>query len=95
MSRYVCQCRGSQVPRFRFWQWVGWVQCVIPGFLLVFVPKCPMCIMVYAAMFTGLGMSFATASYVRVGMIVVCTASILYLVWRQYRKLHRSNSKTW
>jgi hypothetical protein len=50
--------------------------------------------MAYAAMFTGLGMSFATASYVRVGMIVVCIAAVVYLVGRQYLKLRRPHSKS-
>ena len=66
---------------------LGWARCLIPGFLLVFVPKCPLCLMAYAAMFTGLGMSFTTASYLRVAMIVVCIAAAVYLVSRRYLKL--------
>jgi len=56
---------------------------VVPGVLLVFVPKCPLCVMAYAGMFMGLGMSFAMASYVRVGMIVVCVGAVVYLVGRK------------
>jgi hypothetical protein len=55
--------------------------------MLVLVPKCPLCIMAYAAMFTGLGISFATATYLRVAMIVVSVTLPVYLVGRQYVKL--------
>ena len=66
-----------------------WVRCLVPGVLLVLVPKCPLCVMAYAAMFTGVGMSFFTASYVRVGMIVVCVGTLVYLVGREVASVNK------
>jgi hypothetical protein len=47
----------------------GWV---LPSIGLVLVPKCPMCIAAWLALGGGLGVSFATASYLRTGFIWLC-----------------------
>jgi len=53
---------------------IGWG---LPGLGLLFIPKCPLCVAAYFSMFTGLGLNFTQAKYIRYGMIILCSASVL------------------
>lgn len=62
---------------------------LIPGGLLLLMPKCPVCLAGYIALFTGIGISVPGASWIRISLIVVCVASLLLLAFRLTRKIHR------
>jgi hypothetical protein len=67
--------RGSWGGRCR--EVAAWV---LPSALLTLMPKCPACVAAYVAVWTGLGLSFTTASYLRTVLLIFCIASLLYLV---------------
>lgn len=52
----------------------------LPSALLLLVPKCPACLAAYVALWTGLGMSFAAAFWLRGTLLFLCGASLLCLV---------------
>jgi hypothetical protein len=56
------------------------VQWLLPIVTLALVPKCPMCFAAYAAMFTGVGMTVTTATYLRQIMIALCVVSLTYMI---------------
>jgi hypothetical protein len=67
--------------------WRG-IQLLIPATVLVLIPKCPICVAAYVALFTGVGISVSTARWIQVLMLVVCLGSLGYLVvsyWRRRR----------
>ncbi len=57
----------------------GWL---IPGTLLAFFPKCPLCVAGYVALATGLGISLTAATYLRWTLLVLCLASLGFMAVR-------------
>jgi hypothetical protein len=92
--RGSCCCNGgkaatsdSPAPRRRpnasigRWaiEFAGWL---IPGTLLAFFPKCPLCVAGYVALATGLGISLTAATYLRWTLLVLCLVSLAFMAAR-------------
>jgi hypothetical protein len=58
---------------------------VLPGVLLLLVPKCPVCMALYLSAVTGIGIPFATARYLRILLIAACVGALLLFAWRRWR----------
>lgn len=78
--------RTSFVRRLR--SFAGWL---VPGAVLVLIPKCPVCIIAYVAMISGIGLSISTASNLRIALIAVSSACLLYLVASLLLSLRRNH----
>jgi hypothetical protein len=68
--------RKSTRPLRRIREACAWI---LPGALLVSVPKCPACLAAYVALWTGLGLSLTAARYLRGTLLFVGVASLLFL----------------
>ena len=81
MSARSC-CRRA-VPRRVIPRTAGGTLSAI---LLVAMPKCPVCLAAYVSVATGVGIGFTTAKYLRLGLIVICVAALIWMVaplWRR------------
>lgn len=58
----------------------GWA---VQGVTIAFMPKCPACLAAYIALWTGVGLSFSMATYLRWTLMGLCAASFSYLVLRR------------
>jgi hypothetical protein len=55
---------------------VGWI---VPSVVLAAMPKCPLCLAAYVALFTGFGISLAAASFAWWFIAIGCVAVLVYL----------------
>ena len=61
----------------------GWL---VPAVLLAVLPKCPLCFVALFAAATGLGLSVVVAAYLRMALIVLCVAALLFLLIGSVRR---------
>ena len=60
---------------------------VLASAALVLVPKCPACLAVYVTLWTGLGLSLSTATYLRWVLLFLCVASLLFLIVKRLGRI--------
>ena len=66
----------------RAWRAIQWL---FPATLLVLMPKCPLCVAAYVALFTGIGITASTARSIQILMLVLCLTSLAYLAFKYWR----------
>jgi hypothetical protein len=60
----------------RYLNFIGWI---LPTAILALIPKCPVCVAGYAVIGTSVGFSLSRFAQLRLAIIVLCAASLLYL----------------
>ncbi len=77
-----CQARASGIGR----KLSKITPSVLPGVLLLLLPKCPFCLAAWLAVATGLSFSATGATWVRAGLLVVWIAGLTHVVLRRVRR---------
>jgi hypothetical protein len=74
---------GKRLPGLfrRAWRNTQWL---FPATVLALMPKCPLCVVAYFALFTGAGISVSTARWIQILMLVCCLTSLAYLAVRYF-----------
>jgi Flp pilus assembly protein TadB len=95
-TRHCCQIatRGRDNARRpasrlrRSGEIAGWI---IPSATLVLLPKCPACVAAYVALFSGVGISVASASNLWTSLLILCVATLLSLAVKRLYRLVSQN----
>ncbi len=61
----------------------GWI---VPSATLIFLPKCPICVAAYVALFSGVGISMGTASTLRTSLLALSVTALVFLTWKHLRR---------
>ena len=64
----------------------GWL---LPGILLVLMPKCPICFAAYIALVTGISIPITAAAWLRGSLIAGCIGALVWLAIRCSLYLYR------
>ncbi len=64
-------------PPSRWRRGVELARWLFPSATLVLLPKCPVCVAMYVALFSGVGISLASASVIRTSLLILCVAALL------------------
>lgn len=87
-TRHCCQtAKRDRVPKpvsgwRRGAEVAGWL---LPSATLVLLPKCPACVAMYVALFSGFGISIAGAGRLRTSLLVLCASALILLALRRLR----------
>jgi hypothetical protein len=82
-------CRKSVAPMPRRWRGGGIAGWIIPSATLILMPKCPMCVAMYVALFTGASISVAFASHIRTAIGLLCIIVLFCLTVKGQRRSER------
>lgn len=66
----------------------------LPGAILILLPKCPACLAAYVALWTGVGLSFSMAAHLRSALLILCIASLLFLIARRLGHIRNFKKET-
>ena len=58
---------------------------ILPAAVLLFLPKCPMCLVAWLALSTGIGISAAGAAFLREGIVLACVAALVPVIRRAFQ----------
>lgn len=78
-------CARAPRPTW-FGRCLAGLRWVVPAALLALMPKCPLCFAGYVALATGIGLSFTVASWLRLGLIILCAAALAWFAVKAIRK---------
>lgn len=80
-------CREDKVRAVK--NGAGWV---VPGVMLLLMPKCPLCLAAWSSLLFGIGLSASVATALHTALIVLCLAAIFLFIIRQLLLFFRQTS---
>jgi hypothetical protein len=78
---------SNRQPQRFVWRYLDAIGWVVSSTILALLPKCPVCLVAYVAIGTGVGLSVSTATYLRAAIVVLCMAALSFLAARHAQAL--------
>jgi uncharacterized membrane protein len=67
---------------------------IVPGAILLFTPKCPVCFASYFALVTGVGLSLTAANFLRWYLVVFCSGMLMFVASRSIIRMANRGTMT-
>jgi hypothetical protein len=80
-----CTLTENGKPRERRLSARGAARWGLPSLILALMPKCPMCVVAYIALVTGVEVSVGAVGLMRLGMVMLCVGVLGFLSARVLR----------
>jgi hypothetical protein len=61
------------------------ISSILPAAVLLFLPKCPLCLAGWLTVMTGVGFSVSSVKWMRASVLVLSAASLALLIWSRVR----------
>ena len=74
----------SEALQRRAGKFAGWF---LPSTVLILLPKCPVCVAAYVALFSGVSLSMAAASNLRLTVLILCVSVLVLRIAKCVRGL--------
>jgi hypothetical protein len=89
---YGCCCvTGSSTVFQSYLRKARWI---VPGAILLFTPKCPVCFASYFALVTGVGLSLTAANSLRWYLVVFCSGMLMFVASRSIIRMANRGTMT-
>jgi hypothetical protein len=94
ISQKSCGCcaGGGINPGFTrvfFRRFLAMAEWALPAAIFALLPKCPLCLVAYTALGTGIGISVSTATYLRTSLFAIGVMLMLFLAARLLYRLNK------
>jgi hypothetical protein len=86
MSLKIHHCCDAFRPK-SFGRGVAAAKWIAPSAILALLPKCPLCVVAYVALITGVGISVTTATYLRYGLLFFCIGALSFMAAKYLRRI--------
>jgi hypothetical protein len=87
MTGQCCATGQSSHPRARRMSEMS--GSLVPGAVLVLLPKCPLCLAAWLTLATGFSFSAAGASWLRGSIMLLWATALVVVAWRRGRKVRQ------
>jgi hypothetical protein len=89
---YGCCCDTGSFSVLRsYFRKARWI---VPGAILLFTPKCPVCFASYFALVTGVGLSLTAANSLRWYLVVFCGGALIFIISRSIIRMANRGTMT-
>ena len=75
-------CRGGQISQCLTGRVSRVTASILPAMLLVFLPKCPLCLAAWLTVATGISFTEVDAAWVRWSVVLPCVVALALVIWR-------------
>ena len=90
--QHNCCCDTESVTVFR--AMLRKARWIVPGAILLFTPKCPVCFASYFALVTGVGLSLTAANSLRWYLVVFCGGMLMFVAFRSIIRMANRGTMT-
>jgi hypothetical protein len=81
-ERHPAKVSSSDVSAPNSFRWSQLFSGLFSALGLILMPKCPLCLAAYFSLLTGISLSFSTAYYLRLSLMILCAGALAFIAFK-------------